>query len=119
MSSAMTGLAAYQRVAEAIRQDIRAGRLKAGDKLPSNRGVADLYDVSLGTAQKALKALEDEGWVLATPSVGVFVSESMPDKNERRSVDLNDVRDELAKLRAAVETLTARVDSLEARSDQN
>ncbi|TLW92092.1 winged helix-turn-helix transcriptional regulator [Saccharomonospora piscinae] len=118
MSSAMTGMAAYQRVAEAIRQDIRTGRLKARDKLPSNRGVADLYDVSLGTAQKALKALEDEGWVLATPSVGVFVSDSMPEEHDRHS-DVNDVRGELAKLRAAIETLTARVDSLEARSDQS
>lgn len=118
MSSAMTGLAAYQRVAEAIREDIRAGRLKAGDRLPSNRGVADLYDVSLGTAQKALKALEDEGWVVATPSVGVFVSESMPGENEQPA-NLNDVRDELAKLREAVETLTARVDSLEAHIDKS
>lgn len=119
MSSTQTGLPAYQRVAEAIRQDIRAGRLKAGDKLPSNRGVADLYDVSLGTAQKALKALEDEGWVLATPSVGVFVSESAPEESGRHADSLKQVRDDLAKLRAAVETLTARIDSLESRSDQS
>lgn len=119
MSSAMTGLAAYQRVAEAIRQDIRTGRLKAGDKLPSNRGVADLYDVSLGTAQKALKALEDGGWVVATPSVGVFVSESIPDENEPRSAASDSVREELSELRTAIEELKARVEDLEARSHRS
>src|SRR6187399_130604 len=51
------GKAAYERVAESIRHDIRIGKLKPGDRLPGNRAVAEIHGVSLGTAQKALGLL--------------------------------------------------------------
>ncbi|MGH3772830.1 MAG: GntR family transcriptional regulator, partial [Pseudonocardiaceae bacterium] len=38
---------------------IRAGKLKPGDELPSIRRVADEWDVSVSTAQRALEALRD------------------------------------------------------------
>lgn len=41
---------------------IRAGKLRPGDELPSTRRVADEWDVSVSTAQRALEALRDEGW---------------------------------------------------------
>ncbi|QGK71198.1 GntR family transcriptional regulator [Allosaccharopolyspora coralli] len=103
------GLAAYQRVAEAIKSDIRTGVLSPGDRLPGNRGVADQYDVALGTAQKALGVLQDEGWLTSTPSVGVFVNgvaDAAP------SSDLHEI---VARLQTTVADLVARVEAIEKR----
>lgn len=113
------GLAAYQRVAEAIRDDIRSGRLQPGDRLPGNRGVAERYGVALGTAQKALKVLQDEGWLIATPAVGVFVNNPIPEAGSEADADLAAIRAELKELRRAVGALTARVDALESRSAES
>lgn len=77
-AAGLPGMAAYQRVAESIKNDIRSETLKPGDRLPSNRQMTDLHNVSLGTAQKALGLLETEGWVVTTPAVGVFVSKYPP-----------------------------------------
>ncbi|WP_134717115.1 GntR family transcriptional regulator [Saccharomonospora xinjiangensis] len=119
MEQSTRSLAAYQRVAEVIKGEIRTGTLSPGDRLPSHRAVAEKYGVALGTAQKALKLLEDDGWLTVTPSVGVFVSESMPTENTQGPGNLNDVRVELGELRQALDALTARVEALEARGDRS
>ncbi|MGW5744574.1 GntR family transcriptional regulator [Amycolatopsis sp. NPDC003861] len=101
MDSRAAARATYERVAERIRADIRHGVLKPGDKLPGNRVLADKYEVALGTAQKALRLLQDEKWLTATPSVGVFVNE-IPGE----AVDpLRAMADELAELRKRVDAL--------------
>lgn len=66
---------AYQRVAEDIRQEIQRGQLKPGEQLRPNRALADERNVSLGTAQKAIRVLVNQGWLIATPAVGVFVND--------------------------------------------
>lgn len=109
MEHGVPGLPAYQRVAEAIKSEIRSGSLASGDRLPGNRGVAEKYGVALGTAQKSLNALEEQGWVTTTPSVGVFVNparDSAPDVHE-------DLATAVADLRATVADLAARVEALE------
>lgn len=105
------GMAAYERVAESIREDIRSGVLKAGDKLPGNRDLASKYDVALGTAQKALRLLQDERWLTATPSVGVFVNE--PPDDESGPPTLEAVSRQVAELQAAVFDLSRRVQRIE------
>ncbi|MGA6163519.1 winged helix-turn-helix domain-containing protein [Amycolatopsis magusensis] len=107
MDANTAGMAVYERVAESIREDIRAGVLKPGDKLPGNRDLAEKYDVALGTAQKALRRLQDDGWLTATPAVGVFVNE-LPAETGRL-----DVAAELRELRQAVADLTERVQRIE------
>jgi GntR family transcriptional regulator len=99
------GGAVYERVAESIRRDVRSGILKPGDKLPGNRDLAEKHGVALGTAQKALKALQDEGWVTTTPAVGVFIT-GIPE--EAASVD-----EQLRELRAAVADLSTRLARIE------
>jgi len=111
MEQGTPGLPAYQRVAEAIRNDIRSGTLATGDKLPGNRGVAEKYGVALGTAQKALNALEEQGWVTTTPSVGVFVNANP----EAPSSANDDLAAAVADLRSTVADLAARVEALENR----
>ncbi|MGW1676621.1 GntR family transcriptional regulator [Saccharopolyspora sp. NPDC002376] len=110
MEQSSPGLAAYQRVVEAIKHEIRAGSLSPGDRLPGNRGLAEKYEVALGTAQKALRVLQDEGWITATPSVGVFVSDQQPSEQ-----DDADVVKALAELKAEVAGLAKRVEELERR----
>ncbi|MEU4705837.1 winged helix-turn-helix domain-containing protein [Nocardia salmonicida] len=111
MDSDRAGLAAYQRVAEQIKEEIRAGRLRPGVQLPGNRQLADDYSVSLGTAQKALQVLRSEGWVVATPAVGVFVSDEQPD--DARGSELETIREELRQLRADTAELSSRLERLE------
>jgi GntR family transcriptional regulator len=104
-------MAAYERVAESIREDIRRGDLRPGDKLPGNRALAEQYDVALGTAQKALRLLQDERWLTAAPSVGVFVNEPPSDVADQATLPA--VVGELAQLRATVADLSERVERLE------
>lgn len=112
------GMRAYERVAASIQQDIRAGRLKPGDKLPGNRALAEQYNVALGTAQNALRYLQDEGWLVATPSVGVFVAEAPPLDNGA-VMSTADIRRALADLRATVAALEERMERMEShQSDQ-
>lgn len=108
-------MAAYERVAESIRSDIRSGVLKPGDKLPGNRDLADQYDVALGTAQKALRLLQDEQWLSATPSVGVFVNEPPDEAAQIASIEA--VNRQLIELRGAVADLSQRVQRIEDASN--
>ncbi|MGW4488849.1 GntR family transcriptional regulator [Amycolatopsis sp. NPDC004368] len=98
------GGAAYQRVAEAIREHIRSGVLETGDKLPGNRDLAEQHGVALATAQKAVRLLQDEGWVATTPAVGVFVS-GIPDESASVEAQLRDLRATVADLAARLERI--------------
>lgn len=104
-------MAAYQRVAEQIKQDIRTASLGPGEKLLGNRRLADYFNVSLGTVQKAVHLLQSEGWVVATPAVGVFVADEQPATSGGSTID--QIREELRGLRAETANLSARLELLE------
>lgn len=110
MEQSNPALPAYKRVVESIKHDIRTGTLEPGAQLPGNRALAEKYGVALGTAQKALRELQDEGWLTATPAVGVFVSNKFPSDE-----DTVDVPKELAKIKAELVDLAKRVEELERR----
>jgi GntR family transcriptional regulator len=112
------GLPAYQRVVETIKTDIMSGRLAPNARLPGHRALADQHGVALATLQKALKVLEDDGWLTASPAVGVFVNEHQPDAPDV-SVSLGTISQQLDKLQATVESLNDRVRILEERQDQS
>ncbi|WP_028663136.1 GntR family transcriptional regulator [Saccharomonospora halophila] len=113
MASSSTGMAPFERVAETLRQAVRTGRLQPGTKLPSNRELAKQEGVSLVTAQKAVGILQDEGWVVARPSVGVYVSDTQPAPQPPETLD--ELRQEVATLRATVTELQERVSDIERR----
>lgn len=50
-----------QEIADALRDRIRAGDLKAGDRLPTQAELADEFGVERGTVRQALRALQDDG----------------------------------------------------------
>ena len=71
----VAGLPKYARLRETLFSAINAGHWKAGDKLPTESELTRLTPYSLGTVQRALRALVDEGLVVRTQGAGTFVSE--------------------------------------------
>lgn len=63
----------YERVAESLRGQIQHGVLRAGERLPSLRGVGRQQQVSLATAVEAYVQLEREGLIEARPRSGYYV----------------------------------------------
>ena len=53
----------YETIAEALRDDIRSGRLKPGDELPTVADLAVADTVAVGTAHRAMALLNDEGLI--------------------------------------------------------
>ncbi|PPJ06950.1 GntR family transcriptional regulator [Nocardia nova] len=76
----------YQQVADDIRAKIKSGELKPKEQIPSNRTLAEQYGVAPMTASKAIRALCDEGWTISVPSLGVFVSETVPAEGDTSSL---------------------------------
>ncbi|MFI8088266.1 GntR family transcriptional regulator [Streptomyces sp. NPDC086080] len=50
-----------QEIADILRERIRAGELRAGDRLPTQAELADEFGVERGTVRQALRALQDDG----------------------------------------------------------
>jgi GntR family transcriptional regulator/MocR family aminotransferase len=55
----------FQQIAQAIRGDIRRGRLRPGDALPGSRSLALTLNVHRNTVLAAYRELEAEGWTVA------------------------------------------------------
>ena len=63
----------YEQVADALRQSIRAGQLKPGDRLPTVRRLASELGVSLTTVTAAFKSLAEDGLTRGEIGRGTFV----------------------------------------------
>ncbi len=66
----------YRLIAAQIKQKIQSGAFTPGEKLPSERDIAELLRVSRPSVREALIALEIEGWVDVRVGSGVFVTAS-------------------------------------------
>lgn len=77
----------YQRVADTLRTDIEAGALAIGAQLPTHKQLVDRFDVSRATVQRALKDLQEAGFVESAQGRGVFVADwrSRPPERPERS----------------------------------
>lgn len=71
----------YQHAAEAIRKEIRAGRLKPGEQLPSLRELQDRFGIANMTIRAALNLLREEGLIYTIQGRGSFVADvgDLPD----------------------------------------
>jgi len=63
----------YERLAEALLDDIGKGIYRPGDRLPGVRRLAAGHGVSVSTAVAACRRLEDDGVIEARPRSGYFV----------------------------------------------
>lgn len=74
-SPARLGVSKYAQLRETLSTAIRSGHWKAGSQLPPERELARLTQFSLGTVQRALRELVDEGIVVRTQGSGTYVAE--------------------------------------------
>ncbi|MBK8049069.1 MAG: PLP-dependent aminotransferase family protein [Anaerolineales bacterium] len=65
----------YQQIAEQIKEQIAAGKLMTGARLPTVRQLADDLGVTRLTIQSAYGELQAGGWIEATVGRGTFVSQ--------------------------------------------
>jgi DNA-binding transcriptional regulator YhcF (GntR family) len=65
--------APYQQIATEIRQRIRTGKLKPGDRVPSTRALIRDHGIAMATATKALTLLQQERLIHPLPGVGNVV----------------------------------------------
>ena len=65
----------YRQIANHLREDIEEGTLQPGARLPSERELAEHYNVERATAHRAVQELHIGGYVTAYPGRGVFVRE--------------------------------------------
>lgn len=69
-----SGIPIYQQIAEQLKADILAGKLKEGEYLPSIRGLAKDLRISVITTMKAYEQLAAEGLVTAAQGKGFYVN---------------------------------------------
>ena len=65
----------YEQLYEQMKQDILQGVLKAGERLPSKRKLAEHLGVSVVTVETAYSQLMAEGYVESAEKRGYFVSQ--------------------------------------------
>ena len=64
----------YAQIIDGIREQIAAGILHSGDRLPSVRELAGELAINPNTIQRSYRMLEAEGWILSVPGKGCFVT---------------------------------------------
>lgn len=64
----------YAQIIDGVKEQITAGILRTGDKLPSVRELASELAINPNTIQRSYRALEAEGWIVTVPGKGCFVS---------------------------------------------
>jgi GntR family transcriptional regulator len=64
----------YDVVADHLAQMIESGQLPPDTALPSERDLAYVYEVSLGTARHATRLLRERGLVVTVRSKGTYVA---------------------------------------------
>lgn len=63
----------YRQIAEQLKAAILSGELRAGDMLPSVRGLARELKISVITTTRAYQELGQEGWVSGVQGKGCYV----------------------------------------------
>ncbi|MFK4184709.1 GntR family transcriptional regulator [Streptomyces sparsogenes] len=129
----------YRQVADAVRSDIEAGRIKPGEQLPSYRELEERFNVASMTARSAVRVLRDEGLVYTVQGRGSYVADAVgaggelieakagtggqsateaepgPDSTQAAgplTETLRAIRDQLRTLNAEVKALRREVDDL-------
>jgi GntR family hexuronate regulon transcriptional repressor len=79
----------YQQIARTIAAAIAEGRYASGERLPSERELADEFGVSRPTIRDAMIALEFQGLVEARPGSGVFVHAAAPAADDAPETEMS------------------------------
>ncbi len=93
------GRRVHEQVVAAIRDEIVAGRLKAGDKLPSERHLSEMLGVSRTSVREAIRILESQSVIRARVGAG-------PDSGSVVVSEEGDLLSNLLKMHTALESLS-------------
>lgn len=88
----------YEQVRDGLRRLIITGVIEAGEKLPSVRALSASLAINPNTIQKAMDALEQEGYAYSVPGRGSFAALPTDVREGRR-------RELLKRLSAAAQEL--------------
>ncbi|MEV8503607.1 GntR family transcriptional regulator [Actinoplanes sp. NPDC051475] len=87
-----TGTAVYVQLIQQVRQAVRMGRLRPGDRLPTAREVAERTGINPNTVLRAYRELEVAGLVEPRQGSGTFVRDHLPPL----PADIGELRRDLA-----------------------
>ena len=107
----------YTQIADGFREQIAAGILHSGDKLPSVRELATTLTINPNTIQRSYRQLEAEGWIVTVPGKGCFVSgaaEAQEQETKRLLAVFDDTAAALLQLGVPKQELLARLEKGEA-----
>lgn len=71
----------YAQIIDGLREEIRSGQLSQGSRLPTERELAEKYDVSIITIRRAMEELCKQGLVVRKQGKGTFVCTSKMKKS--------------------------------------
>jgi DNA-binding FadR family transcriptional regulator len=103
----------YRQVADQLRQLIASGEFAVGDRLPTERDLADQLGVSRPTVREALIALEVEGRIRIRVGSGIYVT--APPGAEIRTAETDEGPFELLRAREFIEGAIAAEAALHVR----
>lgn len=93
---------AYRQLIKQITSMIHEGRLKPGDKLPTERELASQLNIARGTVKKAYEVMARDGLIETTQGRGTFVSSRQDiiptGRKERAQKIIDNLLDELREL---------------------
>jgi GntR family transcriptional regulator len=97
-----SGVAPYLQLIQQVRQSLRLGLLREGDRLPTVKEVSGALAINPNTVLKSYRELEYEGLAAARPGVGTFVTKTLADESVAAHQELSqELAGWLGKARAA------------------
>jgi len=109
----------YLQLADLLRAAIRSGQYKPGDRLPTQRELAERHNVAPMTVQSAFRVLRAEGLITAQQGRGSYVRSDVPINTPEGNDDqptASAVLAVLERIEAALRQLEERVAVLERRA---
>jgi GntR family transcriptional regulator, transcriptional repressor for pyruvate dehydrogenase complex len=114
----------YERVAERILDLIKNDTWKTGDRLPTERELAEAFEVSRTVIREAVKVLEAQGWLQVTSGSGIYVRRPDSELVSRsletyvHLLDSSDATARLAEVRRILEVEIATLAAERANAEQ-
>ena len=102
----------YTQIVDGFRQQITAGILQQGEKLPSVRELAAELTINPNTIQRAYRELEMSGWIASVAGKGSFVCGVPAEEAQRQHqllLELDRLTAQLVELGLSREELGERV----------
>jgi GntR family transcriptional regulator len=97
-----SGVSPYLQLVQQVRQALRLGVLREGDRLPTVKDVVARLAINPNTVFKAYRELEHQGLASAKPGVGTFITRTLADDTLAAHKPLRrDLQRWLARARAA------------------